>query len=477
MTNENGKEKVVTTSEEKPVKNYGLGMRHLQILCMGICLTVLFMARSSMAVAVLAMSDETKKNNTDITIYDWDPTIRHIILSSFFWGYVTLQIPAGILSKKFGGKLILLVSLIANALLCLLIPTFAALGGWPLVCVSRITMGLTQACLFPASHTLLGQWLPPNEQTSYTGIVYGGVQIGTILSMPLSGILADTAMGWKSIFYTLSGLVFATALIWHFCTASAPRYHKFISKEERTYIESQLNIEEKVKLQIPWKTLLTSVPLLATLVPHIGFASSFIIFVDMPMYMESALGISLRTSSILSALPYVGMLGGSVIASMVSEKLINKKIMSRTACRKLFNSIALFGVSSALILLSFLGPQQSNFAVVTLIMAMTLSGFGTAGFMINQLDLSPNYAGIIISITNFIANIACVSMTLVASAIIGNDSKDVSRWRLVFLINAALCTATNIFYLIFGDTNRQEWDDPNYIDKKKADPEEMKVLK
>lgn len=46
-------------------------------------------------------------------------------------------------------------------------------------------MGLTQACLFPAGHTLLGQWLPPNEQTSYTGIVYGGNFIDILSSLIL----------------------------------------------------------------------------------------------------------------------------------------------------------------------------------------------------------------------------------------------------------------------------------------------------
>ncbi|XP_052747665.1 putative inorganic phosphate cotransporter [Galleria mellonella] len=479
MTSEKDQEKHVEDLNRDLVKNYGLGFRHVQMLCMGICITVLFMARSSMAVAVLAMSDVKRKNDTNIVIYDWDPRTQNIILSSFFWGYTTLQIPAGILSKKFGGKIILLFALLANGVLCLLIPTLAALGGWPLVCMSRVAMGLTQACLFPASHTLLGQWLPPNEQTSYSGIVYGGVQIGTILSMPISGILADTSMGWKSIFYTMSGLQFAVAIIWYFFTASAPREHKFISKEERIYIESRLNIKDTgTKLRIPWRVILTSKPLLATLLPHLGFASAFmIVFVDMPMYMESALGISLKNSSVLSAFPYVGMWAAGFIAAIVSEKLCNTGILTRNACRKTFNSIGMFGVSTGLIILSFLGPRHATFAVIALIGAMTLGGFTMAGFIVNQLDLSPNNAGIIMSLSNFISNIGAVSMTLAASAIIGQDSTDVSRWRIVFLSNAVLCTAANVYYLIFGSTDRQEWDDPNYLDKKKADPEETKPFK
>ncbi|XP_059058445.1 putative inorganic phosphate cotransporter [Achroia grisella] len=435
MTSEKA-EKQVDHTEEELLKNYGYGFRHVQMLCMGVCIMVLFMVRSSMAVAVLAMCDAKRKNDTSAVVYDWDPRTKNIILSSFFWGYTILQVPAGILAKKFGGKLILLVSLISNGVLSLLIPTLAAVFE---------TMG---------------------------------VQIGTILSMPLSGLLAETAMGWKAIFYSMSGLLFATAILWYFCTASSPKEHKFISKEERMYIESRLNVQKPgSNVRIPWRMILTSGPLLATLLPHLGFASAFmIIFVDMPMYMESALGISLKNSSFLSALPYAGMWAASLIAAIVSEKLCNRNILSRNVCRKTFNSIGLFGVSSGLVILSFLGKEYRMFAVITLIGAMTLGGFTTAGFIINQLDLSPNNAGILMSVSNFISNIIAVSMTLAASAIIGKDSTDVSRWRIIFLSNAVLCSATNVYYLIFGTTERQKWDDPNYLDKQRATSEETKAL-
>lgn len=47
------------------------------------------------------------------------------MLSSFFWGYMAMQIPAGLLAKKYGGKLILFVALLANGVVSLILPTVA----------------------------------------------------------------------------------------------------------------------------------------------------------------------------------------------------------------------------------------------------------------------------------------------------------------------------------------------------------------
>ncbi|XP_072948852.1 putative inorganic phosphate cotransporter isoform X2 [Epargyreus clarus] len=445
------------------------------MICMCLNMIALFIARGSMAVAVLAMTDINRKNDASVTIYEWDKKTQGLILSSFFWGYMLMQIPAGLLSKRFGGKPVLLVSLLANGLLCGLLPTLAQVGGWQIVCVCRVVMGLTQACLFPASHTLLGRWLPGHERTSYTGIVYGGSQIGTIIAMPVSGLLAETALGWKVIFYTISGLMFLTASIWYLFSASSPKEHKLMSEEEREYIESGLNTSQGKIPRTPWRYILCTKSLWAIMIAHIGCSVGFVMFfVDMPTYLERGLQISLKSSASLSALPYVGMWIGNIASASVCEKVYNRGLLSIAACRKLFNSISFFGMAIGLIALSFMGPENKAMAIVTLISALTLSGFYAAGFMMSHLDLSPNYAGVMLSITNFVANTGSVLTPIMTSVILRNDPTDLSRWRIVFLIIAALSVVTNIVFLIFGSAERQPWDDPDFVDRRKADPEEIK---
>ncbi|CAH2096599.1 unnamed protein product [Euphydryas editha] len=445
------------------------------MLCMTLNLIALFIVRSSLGVAILAMTDMKRRNDPDISVYEWDKRTQGVILSSFFWGYIVMQIPGGLLAKRYGGKPIVLFALLSNAVICVSLPNLVHFGGWQIVCACRVLMGMTQACIVPSTHTLLGKWLPVHEMTSYSGIVYGGIQIGIIVAMPLSGVLAETKMGWKLIFYVISGILVVTACIWVFLGASSPGDHRLINKEEKEYIESGLNVASGKALKTPWKEIFTTKGFWALLFTHIGSVIGFaLFFVDMPTYLEKGLQISLKNSALLSALPYVGMLVGGVASTNVSEKLFKKGYLSLIACRKLSNSIGFMGMALGLIILSFIGPENRIIAMIALIVALTSSGFWGAGFLMNYLDLSPNYGGLMLSITNCISNVGSVITPIFTSIILRNDPADISRWRIVFLITAGFSILSNTVFLLFATSERQEWDDPDYLEKRKADPEELK---
>ncbi|XP_041979105.1 putative inorganic phosphate cotransporter [Aricia agestis] len=460
--------------ENVPEKKFGYGVRHIQVVCMCLTMLALFLARSSMAVAVLAMTD-TGRNDTGVTVYEWDKQTQGYILSSFFWGYVAMQLPAGMLSKRYGGKPVMLVALLINSAICGLLPSLVAVGGWPVVCACRVVMGLTQACTFPATHTLLGGWLPAHERTSISGVIYAGGHLGVIIAMPVSGLLAETALGWRSIFYAVSAITGGVAALWYCFAASSPREHRLMTEEERSYIERDLHISEKGSAHIPWRRILSTRSLWAVVVTHIGGSCSYILFfVDMPTYLERGLQISLKNSAFLSALPYIGMMTGGLVSSNVSELLLNRGYLSLSLSRKIFNSIGYIGMALGLVALSFIGPAQREWAVLTLVAALTFNGFYTSGFMMVYLDMSPNYAGVMLSLTNFVSNIGSILTPILTSLILNNDPTNMAGWRVVFLLMAGLCVITNFAFVLFVKTHRREWDDPKYLDKRRSDPEEMK---
>lgn len=64
--------------------------------------------------------------------------------------------------------------------------------------------------------------------------------------MPIGGFLSHTAMGWKSIFYSMGVLTLITSVLWWGCTASCPSEHKWIKQNEKIYIENSLQSSGKV---------------------------------------------------------------------------------------------------------------------------------------------------------------------------------------------------------------------------------------
>ena len=76
--------------------------------------------------------------------YHWDNTIKANLLTSFFWGYVITQLPAGQLAQRFGPKILLTGSLFICSLFTILMPLAAEYGDWGLLCATRVVQGLAQ---------------------------------------------------------------------------------------------------------------------------------------------------------------------------------------------------------------------------------------------------------------------------------------------------------------------------------------------
>lgn len=75
-------------------------------------------------------------------------------------------------------------------------------------------LGLGEGPIVPCTHALLAKWIPPQERSRMGALVYAGAQFGTIISMPISGLLAEYS--WPSIFYVfgLLGVVWSLAFLW-----------------------------------------------------------------------------------------------------------------------------------------------------------------------------------------------------------------------------------------------------------------------
>ena len=65
----------------------------MTVLAVYICM----IDRIAISIAIIPMAEDN----------GWSPTVQGAVMSAFFLGYVTLQIPAGYLSDRFGGKWVL----------------------------------------------------------------------------------------------------------------------------------------------------------------------------------------------------------------------------------------------------------------------------------------------------------------------------------------------------------------------------------
>ncbi|CAH4028611.1 unnamed protein product [Pieris brassicae] len=447
----------------------GLGVRHVQTLLLFMAMLLAYSMRVNISMAIVDMTNE--KNDT---YFDWSYSIQSMILSSFFWGYVVLQIPGGILARRFGGKMLITISVSVNSLISLLMPILAQAGGWQMVIVCRTLQGLTQAFIFPSMHHLVSQWVPLEEKGTLITIIYAGAQLGIALQLIAAGFLAE-AWGWQAIFYTDGALGLIWTIVYLFIGASGPEDSKCISDEESLYIRTSLGrVEEPKVLKTPWSKILLCLPFWAAVVGHCGQNWGFFtLMTEMPTYMAKVLGMNLKQNGELSSLPYLAMYALSFPLGIMTDVIVRKKWLSVSNTRKLSNTIGLWGPAVALIGLSYIPEGNMTLAVVMLTVSVGVNAGQYTGYMLVLNDLAPNFSANLMGVSNFFANIISIVAPLVCGVII-QDETDPGEWRKVFFLASAVYFFTNLFFILFATSERQSWneDENNDIETKEQEIQE-----
>lgn len=107
---------------------------------------------------------------------------------------------------------------------------------------------------------------------------------------------------------------------------------------------------------------------------------------------------------------------------MMADWFITNNKFSITSTRKIFNSIGQFGPAICLAVVSYTGCDRI-LTVFLLTVGISLNGAIYSGFKINHLDISPRYAGILMSLTNASANLAGLLAPITAGHLIHGKVK------------------------------------------------------
>lgn len=386
--------------------------------------------------------------------YDWDSDTQGWILGSFFYGYILTQIPGGYLAGRIGGKLLLGFGILGTAVFTLLTPLAADLGPGYLIAV-RALEGLGEGVTFPAMHAMWSSWAPPLERSRLLSLSYAGAQLGTVVSMPVSGLICYY-MDWIYVFYIFGALGVGWFLLWFFLVSDTPQSHSTISDSEREYILSALKHElSGDTAHIPVCAMVKSLPLWAIIVAHFSYNWTFYTLLTLlPTYMKVILRFNEQENGFLSALPYFGCWLCMIITGQVADLMREKWNFSTVAVRKIFNTVGMVGPAVFLLAAAYTGCDY-KLAVVFLTLSTTFGGFSLSGYNINHLDIAPSFAGLLLGVTNTFGTIPGMVGPVIAKALTHENT--VEQWQIVFYIAAAINIFGAIFFAAFASGTVQDW--------------------
>lgn len=105
------------------------------------------------------------------------------------------------------------------------------------------------------------------------------------------------------------------------------------------------------------------------------------------------------------------------------------------------------------------------------IVSIGAQGFITCGTIINPMDLSPNYASAISSLTNAAGSITGIAAPSIVGIMTPNSL--LREWRLVFLITAGVQIVQTVIFTLMGSGKVQDWNfrEKQSLTKHMNDPE------
>lgn len=128
---------------------------------------------------------------------DLSYTQAGMLAGAFFWAYVAMQIPAGLLGDRFGRRRVLVIGLCGGA--CAAALTGAA-GSFAMLVVARILTGACQGSLFSNDRAIIVAVTPPDRIGLGQGVSFSGPGIGLTLGLLLGGVLGEW-LSWRTTFW------------------------------------------------------------------------------------------------------------------------------------------------------------------------------------------------------------------------------------------------------------------------------------
>lgn len=321
--------------------------------------------RVIMPIAIIPMTEE----------YRWTLLWQGWILSAVALGYITSQTLASRASSRYGGRFVMICSVLLWSLSTMATPLVAS--SLPAVLLCRMLLGLGEGLGLPCLFQIVGQATVPEERPhAFSSIMTAGA-VGQVIAA-----LVCPHLAWPWMFYTFGGMGLVCVAGWLLLYRDDPTS----SKEELI----------KPAQSLRWCQLLCW-PLVAVYVAHFAMNwSSYTIMQWLPTYLARGLAAQPVDLS-LTAVPYLCNSLGGVLTGRIADMLQSRR-WSLLAVRRLATSVGLLG--PGLLLLFFCTASNVVTAVVVISVAMGLLSCNSAGHLGNHADLASSNAQVTLTLSN-----------------------------------------------------------------------------
>lgn len=358
------------------------------------------------------------------------------LLSAFFVSYAVFQIPTAWFGQRLGARRGLPLFAVAWSA-----ATAATAAPWFFMLIlSRFAKGLAQAGLFPVATGVIAKWFPKTGWAFATGALTSFMSVGGAAGAALTGWLVVT-IGWRWMFllYSLPGLLWAV-WFWNYYR-DTPQEHASVNPDELQLIASDRPAAppQSHTTQIPWIQLLSSPAMWWICGQQFFRAAGYMFFTSwFATYLQESRGVTIATSGVLTMLPLLSVVAGSLAGGSISDAILRHTSSLRLARRVLASgSLAL----CAALTLSAYFFTDALAAVLIISAGSFCAAIANPCSYTIAIDMGAEHVPTVHSVMNMSGNVGAMLFPLVVPWLL----RETGSWNAVLLcfgalyIAAALC--------------------------------------
>lgn len=285
-----------------------------------LCYFVAYLDRVNVGFAALTM-------NKDIGI---SATVFGTGAGIFFFSYFLFEVPSNLALEKFGAR-----KWIARIMLTwgILSGAMALVQGQYSFYLVRVLLGIAEAGFFPGIIFYLTLWFPAVYRARIIGWFMAAIPLSSVIGAPVSGMILGMhgmagLAGWKWLFILEAAPAILLAFVVWFYLTDRPADARWLSAEERAWLQNRLNAETRAKEEVHGLSVVQALfnpKVLALSLVYFGaVATNYGIGFWLPQIVKG-FGLSNAGVGFVTALPYVVGTIGMIWWSRRSDAKLERK--------------------------------------------------------------------------------------------------------------------------------------------------------
>lgn len=434
-------------------------------LCMAA--TIAYISRNSIGVAESTIRSELGLSEKTMGL----------IMATFFLVYALAQLPTGWVANRLGNRVALSLFMIGSSIAAGLM-SFVYIT--PLMILSRLSAGIFQAGLFPATTDTISKWYGDYWRGIASGALGAFMSVGGAVGAFATGLLMER-FGWRVtfLFYSSLGLFWAVSFYPWFRNTPGEFASSWRRRSSATNIRdaSETNRERssfpaapsetgprdsegsvafpaeadkqrkpgsspQTDAATPWLAILSSPATWFICGQQFCRAAGQIFFSSwFATYLQETRGVSISTAGILNSFPLMALVAGSLLGGFVSDGVL-AITNSRRLARSGLASLCMF--SCALLVFLAARTQEPWLAVMLISTGTFFAAVGGPCAYTITMDMGGAHVATLFGTMNMIGNLGAFAFIYGVPWFLDRTGD----WNSILLLFGSLYVAAAVFWLV-----------------------------